>query len=581
MEEVDLTDLSRKGKFARCIICSDYSLRSRCHNIFETTLTNGDILLSEFLKNVLDCSVFIVVSPEFFICDRCYILCHNLDCSFARCNILQDKIRTLFLNTETRLKRLREGKPVIEDLDSLEPDPQIKKELEEDLYVRDVGVDLRDEEYYEDEPLVAEEVEDVPQMDPDFFVNTEIVESEVVVGDSEYIPEVEKSEAKTEVSSLTQVEVEPPQILKYEDQSQDGVVICEKCGLVLESEKALKKHKKTHLELKDQLKIKSVYEFQHFSVKLKKKKKVFFCNRCKYEASTSEDMEKHLKTHKTEPEYMCDICGRRFKYLKTFERHKNVHDESRPFACKFCAYRAMTELLLKIHERQHDDQKKYVCSKCGYKTLKKMSYIIHCRIHTGERPYCCPTCPYKAKDPSTLERHRRIHGGIRRYHCTLCNYKSVQKAALDIHMRMHTGEKPFACTQCEYRSANRHNLKAHIAAIHSDERPFACTQCSYRTKLKRLLTLHTRKHTDEKPYTCAHCGAKFRYRSAMSYHVSKKHPAKENGEMTCYVLNYCESQKLKFNGEDLVFSEADSDSGSDNETVYEIVDVDDVVVETT
>jgi hypothetical protein len=54
-----------------------------------------------------------------------------LDCSLARCNDLQEKIRTLFKHTEKKMKMRKEGEIPEEDLNNTFEDVMnVKEELE-------------------------------------------------------------------------------------------------------------------------------------------------------------------------------------------------------------------------------------------------------------------------------------------------------------------------------------------------------------------------------------------------------------------------------------------------------------------
>uniref|UniRef100_A0A1B6GAQ3 C2H2-type domain-containing protein n=1 Tax=Cuerna arida TaxID=1464854 RepID=A0A1B6GAQ3_9HEMI len=546
---------SSSPKQTRCIICRNSSNQNQSYNIFSTTLDRGKILLSDFVKNVLSCSVLIVVSPEFFLCKRCFLLCTELDLTLARCNELQETIQKLFKN----------AKEDDEQVDSSQEPVNVKAEQVEQEEICDEVQEDQMEYGREIQCVNGETIEDI-----ETFLASDIVESDVTVVTTNPVVDDNTAEIETDAdenNSAKENSMEDLNIPRDSGESNNKFT-CRPCKMSFETMELLKSHKNTNLCIATTKTagIKSTYEFKNYSVKLKKRKKVYFCNHCSYETPSSTAIQKHLITHKTDPLFMCDVCGKRFKYMKTFNNHLQIHDESRPFACSLCSYRAVSELKLKIHERLHDDQKKYFCTKCNYKTLKKMSFLIHSRTHTGERPYSCPDCPYKAKDSSTLIRHRRIHGGLKRYHCPYCDYKSVQKNSLNLHMMTHTGEKPHACQHCDYRSVTRHNLMSHIAARHCDDKPYACNLCPYSTKMKRLLTYHMRKHSGEKPYACKLCDFRVRYRGGLSYHMRTKHPTGDQA-LPHRVLSKCEVTRLHFQGEDVQFSD---DGESDIEIEIEI-----------
>ena len=107
--------------------------------------------------------------------------------------------------------------------------------------------------------------------------------------------------------------------------------------------------------------------------------KTYYCKRCNFQASSSQLMNKHFRTHSAvERPHQCSQCDYRAGLKSTLETHvKYKHTKERPFACSVCDYRCVTKGQLQVHERRH----------------------------TGERPFACPYCEFRTAQQSNLRSH--------------------------------------------------------------------------------------------------------------------------------------------------------------------------------
>jgi len=80
--------------------------------------------------------------------------------------------------------------------------------------------------------------------------------------------------------------------------------------------------------------------------------KTYYCKRCNFQASSSQLMNKHFRTHSAvERPHQCSQCDYRAGLKSTLETHvKYKHTKERPFSCSVCDYRcsryALTVCLL-------------------------------------------------------------------------------------------------------------------------------------------------------------------------------------------------------------------------------------------
>lgn len=66
------------------------------------------------------------------------------------------------------------------------------------------------------------------------------------------------------------------------------------------------------------------------------KKKCYICSYCNKEFSTSDHLNRHIRSHTKEKPYCCDFCGMCFAVVQNLRRHEKLHTGERPYKCDVC-----------------------------------------------------------------------------------------------------------------------------------------------------------------------------------------------------------------------------------------------------
>jgi len=336
-----------------------------------------------------------------------------------------------------------------------------------------------------------------------------------------------------DVEPLLFIAVNPPQIIKMNDESSDFLMDDENGGenvnlIVDKAQQESKKsgdivdielpshstaddsHTEPVIQLEDQ--ISQIKDRRIKSAKITKifERKTYNCKHCEYTSNIRQVLLQHERDH------------------------KKITDNPILFNCDYCQFATPRKHDLKRHVKRHTGERPHQCSVCDYKSIQPGHLRIHMRQHTGEKPYSCTVCPYKAVSSSSLIGHMRSHSGEKNYQCSLCDFKSVHSQDLKRHINTHIGVKQHKCTECDYECFQASNLKRHIRT-HTKDRPFKCDVCGYRCKQSGNLKTHMRIHTGIKPYTCKVCCEAFSASNNLQRHMLNHHGETENKKMTIEV----------------------------------------------
>ncbi|EAA05606.5 AGAP010979-PA, partial [Anopheles gambiae str. PEST] len=163
----------------------------------------------------------------------------------------------------------------------------------------------------------------------------------------------------------------------------------------------------------------------------------------------------HLLKEHPDQIHCCKQCPKVFMTKAAFEHHQYCHATGRSFFCMFCDKGFQTEQLLKNHMRTHTHGTGFLCSHCGQEFSNRSNLRQHLIRHTGEKPWQCNLCPsrfsMKSKFTSShhVKRHMLTHTGEKPFKCTYCERSFTQSNDMVKHMKTHVGENPYQCDRCE------------------------------------------------------------------------------------------------------------------------------------
>ncbi|XP_078587844.1 uncharacterized protein LOC144868958 [Branchiostoma floridae x Branchiostoma japonicum] len=321
---------------------------------------------------------------------------------------------------------------------------------------------------------------------------------------------------------------------------------CPECPFVSQWEKALKKHRYSHI------------------AKFPNK-----CRLCSFTSPKKYVIRAHEQTHKNAPHlmeeqkiekltdrecrkiYTCNLCPFRARQQREYENHLSGHDAAHPFQCPQCSFSAKENRGLSSHLRVHDRQKQRIlrCSTCGFSTaiasLMKLHEVKH-KIH--------PKDGRVGNSLRTTDKQRRLH------YCGHCSFSTHHHRAYKIHLMHHGAKLPFKCTHCTFACQLRRHLTRHINNQHRNNEedmtleqqngpkykapdkiqmtkadrsyqhyvepssvPFKCPSCKFTTKKKYLWLIHKGRHSEDKIFRCDECDFTTKCAGSVLPHIQWKH----------------------------------------------------------
>ncbi|XP_078669736.1 uncharacterized protein LOC144910461 isoform X1 [Branchiostoma floridae x Branchiostoma belcheri] len=334
---------------------------------------------------------------------------------------------------------------------------------------------------------------------------------------------------------------------RREDHPSEKCFQCPECPFVSQWEKALKKHRYSHIA--------------NFPNK---------CRLCSFTSPKKYVIRAHEQTHKNAPHptlmeeqkmkkltdrecrkiYTCSLCPFRARQQREFQHHLSGHDAAHPYRCPHCSFSAKEKRGLSSHLRVHDRQKQRIlkCGTCGFSTaiasLMKLHEVKH-KLHP--------------KDGRMLSSLRMTDKQKRLHYCEHCSFSTHHHRAYKIHLMHHGAKLPFKCTHCTFACQLQRHLTRHINNQHrsneedvvlgplngpkykaSDKTSttkadrtyqhkepssvlYKCPSCKFSTKKKYLWLIHKGRHSEDKIFRCDECDFTTKCAGSILPHIQWRH----------------------------------------------------------
>jgi len=247
----------------------------------------------------------------------------------------------------------------------------------------------------------------------------------------------------------------------------------------------------------------------------------FVCGSCGFRSSDKQSLDTHQLSHAIEKPFPCPTCGLGFVTSSARSAHRRqVHQ--RHHLCQTCDRAFSTSQKLDRHLRTHTGVKEFKCETCKKEFSLEENLKMHYNVHLGKKNFSCYICQREYFTRSGLNHHlKQVHGNEKLVKCSKCDFIGKTRYDVETHHKIDHVESTLKCDLCSQQFQNKQELKKHIMDYHSGSRQFSCTVCSHKSKSQSKLDIHMRQHSLNKIHSCKHCGQKFAFKNSLTKHLSK------------------------------------------------------------
>lgn len=302
------------------------------------------------------------------------------------------------------------------------------------------------------------------------------------------------------------------------DHDIDRPAVCESCGMILHSQKYLKRHKCKHQvqEHSEDNESDSDYELpEPKAKKIKVKRDEFLCSPCKRTFSSKQFYELHVKSVHELSDIVCSKCPEiKFETVEKLNQHllESCKEDDKEYKCNKCSLKWNSIHVLRLHlQHDHDILKPSVCDQCGLILSAQKHLARHKKyVHLGVK-HMCDVCGKSYNSEAGLREHiEKKHEGNHGTNCEKCKLDCGSVQELFKHCQECCNEgKAFDCNKCESKWNSAANLKLHLEIEHGVEKPAVCDICGHILSAAKHLSRHMKYIHSGFRNICHLCGQGF------------------------------------------------------------------------
>ncbi|KAL7739125.1 hypothetical protein ACLKA6_001039 [Drosophila palustris] len=130
------------------------------------------------------------------------------------------------------------------------------------------------------------------------------------------------------------------------------------------------------------------------------------CEQCGVAVNSVSALKEHMLTHTDYAPYECDECKKCFKSENRLKHHKETHDPHK-YICPECGMQLNSRPTLNRHRLVHTDHMQHKCDYCGREFKRAKALKNHLVLHTGLKPYSCDFCDRTFANGSNCRTHKK------------------------------------------------------------------------------------------------------------------------------------------------------------------------------
>ena len=161
---------------------------------------------------------------------------------------------------------------------------------------------------------------------------------------------------------------------KYKRDLELSESLCDLCGFAATSKRAMRLHKKSLCELKNNMTVN-----RYLATQVESKNKNRNCSQCDFQATSFYQLNAHKMQNHNIILSTCSLCGMKCRNLPV---HMSSKHPANGLGCDMCDFNAHSVLLLKQHKDKAHLGISYPCDQCDYTGPGKTQLQMHQkRVH--------------------------------------------------------------------------------------------------------------------------------------------------------------------------------------------------------
>lgn len=102
------------------------------------------------------------------------------------------------------------------------------------------------------------------------------------------------------------------------------------------------------------------------------------CPHCDYKSTSTSNLSRHVRVHRTTKQYRCETCKKEFDRSEHLRAHAKTHYQTAlPYKCNVCGRGFVREPTKSVHESRCNNRMVYGCVKCKYQSDDLNQFLEH------------------------------------------------------------------------------------------------------------------------------------------------------------------------------------------------------------